>query len=109
MASKIKQLRFPGIDLTNWDQYNWSDNLLQNLGKVTQLSIYALPGTTFKINQNGNITGETLVINGSGKFNIDLADRPISDLRINKISYDNITNANHCIIIDLIYEGGIVI
>ena len=109
MASKIKQLYFPKIDeVTNWKD-DWSDNLLQDLGKVTQLSIYALPGTTFKINQNSNVTGETLVINGSGRFNIDLADRPISDLRINKTSYNNITNANHCIIIDLIYEGGIVI
>lgn len=109
MASKIKQLRFPEVVLTNWDQNDWSENLLQNLGKVTQLSIYALPGTTFKINQDSNTTGETLVINGSGRFSIDLADRPINDLRINKTSYDNIANADHCIIIDLIYEGGIVI
>ena len=48
MASKIKQIRYPGQEL----EFNegWSENIIANLGSVTQLGIYALPGTRFKIN-----------------------------------------------------------
>ena len=107
MASKIKQIRYPGQEL----EFNegWSENIIANLGSVTQLGIYALPGTRFKINQANSDSVEELIINGSGIFSINLEDRPITSISLAKASFDNIIplGKKHFIIIDLIYEGGL--
>lgn len=107
MASKIKQIRYyPGQKL----KFNegWSENIIANLGSVTQLGIYALPGTRFKINQANSGSAEELIINGSGIFSINLEDRPITSISLAKASFDNINQlGQHFIIIDLIYEGGL--
>ena len=105
MASKIKQIRYPGQELKFND--GWSDNIIANLGSVTQLGIYALPGTRFKINQANSGSEEELIINGSGIFSINLEDRPITSISLAKESFDNIQPGQHFIIIDLIYEGGL--
>lgn len=105
MASKIKQIRYPGQEL----KFNngWSENIIANLGSVTQLGIYALPGTRFKINQANSGSAEELIINGSGIFSINLEDRPINSISLAKESFDNIQTSQHFIIIDLIYKGGL--
>lgn len=108
MASRIKQIRFPGY-IINDDQWIedqsagkfWSPNLLEGLGSVTQLGIYALPGTEFKTNKN---IPQTLIINGSGLFSLNLEETPLNYLSLSKSSYDNIKQSQHFIIIDLIYE-----
>ena len=53
MNKKIKQFRFPETLLEDnfFTEDGWSLNLIENLGLVTQLGIYALPGSRFKINQ----------------------------------------------------------
>ena len=105
MASKIKQICYPGQEL----KFNegWSENIITNLGSVTQLGIYALPGTRFKINQANSGSAEELIINGSGIFSINLEDRPITSISLAEESYNNIKSGQHFIIIDLIYEGGL--
>ena len=105
MASKIKQIRYPEQEL----KFNegWSENIIANLGSVTQLGIYALPGTRFKINQVNSGSAEELIINGSGIFSINLKDRPIISMSLAEESYNNIKSGQHFIIIDLIYEGGL--
>lgn len=52
MNKKIKQFRFPETLLEDnfFTEDGWSLNLIENLGPVTQLGIYALPGSRFKIN-----------------------------------------------------------
>ena len=104
MASKIKQIRYPEQEL----KFNegWSENIIANLGNITQLGIYALPGTRFKINQANSSFAEELIINGSGIFSINLEDRPITSINLAKESFDNIQMGQHFIIIDLIYRGG---
>lgn len=104
MAKKIAQLRFPGssIDFKNTD---WSENLVENLGTIMQVGIYALPGTKFKISQNEGAEA-ALIINGLGIFNMDVTDHPINSIRLSKSSYDLMSN-NQFIVIDLVYEEGI--
>lgn len=106
MASKIKQIRYPEQEL----KFNngWSENIIANLGSVTQLGIYALPGTRFKINQANSGSAEELIINGSGIFSINLEDRPITSISLAEESFNNIIQlGRHFIIIDLVYEGGL--
>ena len=108
MASKIKQIRYPDPGQKLKFNGGWSENIIANLGSVTQLGIYALPGTRFKINQANSDSVEKLIINGSGIFSINLEDRPITSISLAKASFDNINQlGQHFIIIDLIYEGGL--
>lgn len=79
----------------------WSENLIAGK-KVTELGIYALPGTKFAVNQKGN--DENLIINGSGIFNLTFGDRPITELYLSEDSYNLCKNSSHFIVIDLIYE-----
>lgn len=106
MSSKIKQLRFPDIELEEKDFVDeWSENLIKDLGIVTSLGIYALPGSTFKINQTELIQNEeTLVINGLGTFSINTEEHPIKSIQLSKESYNLISSNNNFIILDLIYE-----
>lgn len=107
MAIQFTQLRYPNDDAISFDINNiWSNNLIEGKS-VIQLGIYALPGTTFLINQDNKVRGEGLIINGTGIFQINTKEKPITSLRLNKNSYNNATTNNHFIIIDLIYEGGI--
>ena len=107
MASKIKQIRYPGQQKLKFNE-GWSENIIANLGSVTQLGIYALPGTRFKINQANSDSVEELIINGSGIFSINLEDRPITSISLAEASYNNVVQlGKHFIIIDLIYEGGL--
>lgn len=109
MASKIKQIRFPGYPISGDDYWKqdqntkkfWSPNLLKDLGSVIQLGIYALPGTEFRTNEN---IEQTLIINGSGLFSLNVEEIPLNYLSLNKDSYDNTVQSQHFIIIDLVYE-----
>lgn len=105
MQKKIKQLRFDNSNSSEITFTNgWSNNLIETLGPVIQLGIYALPGTRFKINQAqsyGEI--EELIINGYGLFSIDLENKPITTISLHQESYNNSKENNHFIIIDLIY------
>lgn len=103
MAIQLTQLRYPGSTAPTFED-NWSNNLIEGKS-VISLGIYALPGTQFLINQRNVIRGESLVINGTGIFQINVEDRPITSLRLKKESYENI--GEHFIIIDLVYEGGL--
>lgn len=108
MNKKIKQFRFPDPDLQFEKDFftedeEWSLNLIENLGPVTQLGIYALPGSRFKINQQQSSSVEELVINGHGVFSIDLEERPITSISVHKESYNNTKENNHFIIMDLLY------
>lgn len=107
MASKITQKRYSGKEGELTFDKGWSENILENLGSVTQLGIYALPGTRFRINQISSDSPEELIINGSGIFSINLEDRPIVNISLNEDSFNNIKSGQHYIIIDLIYEGGL--
>lgn len=100
MNKKIKQFRFPNDPITFTG--DWSDNLANDLGQITQLGIYALPGTKFKINQILSDSVEELIINGYGTFSIDVEDKPITSISLNRNSYNNANN-NHFIIIDMVY------
>lgn len=108
MANKIKQIRFPDqiileeqwIKDKNSGNY-WSPNLLENLGSVIQLGIYALPGTEFRTSEN---IEQTFIINGSGLFSLNTQQIPLNYLSLNKKSYENILKGQHFIIIDLIYK-----
>ena len=105
MNKKIKQFRFPETLLEDnfFTEDGWSLNLIENLGPVTQLGIYALPGSRFKINQKQSSSVEELVINGHGVFSIDLEEHPLTSISIHKESYNNAKNNNHFIIIDVLY------
>mgnify|MGYP003300334051 CR=1 FL=1 len=105
MAKKIAQLRFPGSSISFKDGASWSDNLVEDLGTIMQVGIYALPGTKFKISQNEGAE-VALIINGLGVFNMDVTDYPINSIKLSKSSYELISN-NQFIIIDLVYEEGI--
>ena len=108
MASKIKQIRYSGQEELKFNEGGWSENIIAKLGSVTQLGIYALPGTRFKINQANSDSVEELIINSSGIFSINLEDRPITSISLAEASFDNIKQlGEHFIIIDLIYEGGL--
>ena len=107
MASKIKQIRYHYLGQELKFNEGWSENIITNLGSVTQLGIYALPGTRFKINQANSGSAEELIINGSGIFSVNLEDRPITSISLAEESYNNIKSGQHFIIIDLIYEGGL--
>lgn len=103
MAIQFTQLRYPGNNTPTFEN-GWSNNLIMDKN-VISLGIYALPGTEFLINQDNKVKGESLKINGTGIFQINLEDRPITSLRIKENSYNNI--GEHFIIIDLTYEGGL--
>lgn len=109
MAKLIKQIRFPEttLDETNDFTNGWSKNLIQDLGSVTQLGIYALPGTRFQINQTNINQAEPLIINGTGIFQIDVGDRYIDNLQLAQSSYRLVRNTTNYIVIDIIYEGGL--
>lgn len=104
MANKITQLRFPTIELSYIEGQEWSDNLIADLGSVTQLGIYALPGTKFRISQLESALDAEFMINGSGLFSMNTKERPINSIRLSKSSYDNAINNNHFIVLDLIYN-----
>ena len=112
MAKQIKQLRLIGnIDtdsITFDEDAIWSNNLIA--GKyVVQLGIYALPGTQFLLNQDDEIDGEDLQINNMGIFQVDVEERPITSLKLKRASYDKLRSmGNHMIVIDYIYEGGLI-
>ena len=111
MTRQFTQLRYIGANseaISFESGSEWSNNLID--GKyVVQLGIYALPGTKFLLNQDNKLMGENLVINNTGIFQIDIEDRPITSLRLNKNSYENLSeNSGHVIIIDLLYEGGVI-
>ena len=97
MVSKIGQIRIPEQTITFQDEAEWSDNLFINQA-VTKMSIYAMPGTKFKIAQ----TDASFVIGSTGLFSIELPDRYITELYLSKESYELIPY-NHFIIIDYIY------
>lgn len=109
MANKITQIRYTGdIEVDNLQFDNgWSNNIIEGLDNVTQLGIYALPGTRFKINQKNSDTVQDLIINGFGIFSINLKDRAIKNLNLSENSYNKIKDGSHFIIIDLVYEGGL--
>lgn len=114
MAKQFTQLRYIGESTeninfadTNNNTSNWSDNIIDKK-YVTQLGIYALPGTSFLLNQANQPNGEQLIINNTGIFQIDVEERPITSLRIHKNSYKKLTEGlGHYIIIDIVYEGGV--
>ena len=110
MLRKIIQLRYPDGNLSfESDNFtsDWSDNLLIGYGNVVSLGIYGLPGLIFKINQLNANNPETLILNGSGIFNMQMENRPLTDLRIHKDSVNLLTsNHSHYLVLDLIYEGG---
>lgn len=115
MAKQFTQLRYVGEAGENLtflgdknEQLDWSNNII-NEKYVTQLGIYALPGTEFLLNQAKQPHGEQLVINNTGIFQIDVEDRPITSLRIGKDSYEKLQKeTGHYIIIDVVYEGGVL-
>ena len=110
MVRKIKQIRFPEQSGSIVFTDGWSNNLVQDLGNVVQLGIYALPGTQFRINQDVNINSllnKELIINNSGLFSVNIEDNPIISIQLSENSYENIKEA-HAIIIDLVYvERGV--
>lgn len=99
MTSKIGQIRIPETSLEFTD--NWSENLL--LGPTSKLSIYAVPGTTFKLFQSRVSTYTTLVIGGTGLFSIDVDTNYITELFLSEQSYQNIEQSAHFVIIDYVY------
>ena len=103
MAIQFTQLRYPSNNAPIFEN-GWSNNLIAGKN-VIQLGIYALPGTEFLVNQDNKVKGESLKINGTGIFQINVEDRPITSLKLKESSYININE--HFIIIDLIYEGGL--
>ena len=106
MANKIKQLRFNSTNKPSFPEGEyWSVNLIEDYGVVTQLGIYALPGTLFQINQEHYSDYTALQINGSGIFSVNTKDYPIRSLQIHKESFQNSLETSQTVIIDLIYEG----
>ena len=107
MAKQIAQLYYDGNSKPPFENgtqiEGWSTNLLQGLGSVTQIGIYALPGTQFKINKGSE---QTFIIGSSGLFSLSINENPIKELYVNY----NLENTGHFIIIDLVYEnmGGVV-
>jgi hypothetical protein len=98
------------FDENSYSTDGWSHNLIADYGNVVALGIYGLPGTKFKVNQLNANTPETLVLNGSGLFSIDIEHRPITELRVHKDSIDLLnSNGGHYLVLDLIYERGNVI
>lgn len=103
MAKRIAQFRLPEDkdDSIYSDENTWSTNILK--GPTTQLSIYGLPGTRFKIGE----TADDFILNNTGLFSIDLDElSPITQLYIDKTSYKNIVespNGAHLLVIDYVY------
>lgn len=95
MANKIIQLR---LGFGKEDNIKPNKNLVANK-LVKELGIYGLPGTSFKINNNG-----TIMLNGSGLLSIGYENMPITSLILDSKSYDLINNNGHYLLIDLLYE-----
>lgn len=115
MVKQFKQFKFQletdvewyeGYDPDNLnllDQSNWSKNLLENNMTVMGLSIYALPGTRFQMNQLNAKEPKVFIMNNTGVFQIDTAERPITNLYIHHKDFNNGVK-NFPIIIDIIYK-----
>lgn len=105
MTKEFIQLKLsPGSGL-NFNN-NYSENLIPDNTLVIGIGIYALPGTTFQINQLNSKVSRTLIINGLGMFQMDVSDRPITQLYISESSFNNAIG-HHPIIIDLICQKGV--
>lgn len=86
----------------------YSKNLIPNDTLVMGIGIYALPGTTFQINQLNDKVSRPLIINGLGMFQMNVEDRPITKLFISENSFNNMKEY-HPLIIDLICQEGTIL
>lgn len=69
---------------------------------IVKLTIEALPGTKFFINQGK----QSVIINSTGIFELDLGETfPINSLSFEGDSLDKNTKEDKTILIDIIYEG----
>ena len=97
----IAQIKYPAEKNLPSFTSGWSKNLIAGK-KVTELGIYALPGTKFatKLKDEGSVAN--IIINGSGIFNMEHLE--ITELYLSEESYNLCINSSHFIVIDLIYE-----
>ena len=110
----MMQFRFHGLDsdlnYPNWkDSYEigyWFDNLFQNYGSISHLGIQGEPGVIFYLNGGNNPI--TLGSTGIYELNLEGIGR-ITNLRFDKKQltkiYNNSRNANHRLIVDIVYDG----
>lgn len=68
---------------------------------VKEIGIYGLPGTSFSVNDNKG----TITLNGSGLMSIGFDNYKITNLRIDEDNLELYKDTNHCLIIDILYEG----
>ena len=75
-------------------------NILENYGPVTQLGIQAAPGTTFKINNGGEIT-----VGNTGVYELDL-EGGLGQIHELKFTEELILNNEYPkVFIDIVYES----
>lgn len=107
MTKEFIQIKLSPNDSLEFNETTkYSKNLIPSNVLVMGIGIYALPGTTFQVNQLNDNISRPLIINGLGMFQMDVEDRPITSLLINKESFENIKEY-HPIIIDLICQRGV--
>ena len=101
MLTEFVQIKLSPNDELFEEGKEYSKNLIPEKSSVLNINIYALPGTIFLINQLQTNNNLPLIINNLGVFSMNVEDRPITSLFINKESFDNAVKHSP-IIIDLV-------
>ena len=98
MSKQIKQIKWDSSTTIPQDRaiFRVSD------GIISQLSIYAQPGTSFDIGVVGVVSSSTITIGGIGY--IQLNDIPINSLILNEESKNG--DWQQPMIVECVYEGG---
>lgn len=73
----IGQIYLNQINDLEFDENQYSQNILPSNIAIISLHIYACPGSKFKINEKQDI-----IINGTGNYTLQCANFPIVDIRV---------------------------
>lgn len=101
---RLKQIKFPDSSYTYWDKDSgYSGNLIAGL-EVSELGLFGLPGTTFKMQTDGGLEGE-VVLNAHGSLSLDFSELPkLISLKLKKTDAERAEQCNHNVMIDMVYK-----